>query len=119
MVTPRVGFIVYGVHKDGLQDPMGAPFIDDALVARSSDALKAAGLELVEHDIVVASKQEARECFAKFRRWTTWTPCVRFSGTWVWAAHMAAAIRDSPARERPSSCGRIRDRRGGVRWAGW
>ncbi len=76
MVTPRVGFIVYGVHKDGLQDPMGAPFIDDALVARSSDALKAARLELVEHDIVVASKQEARECFAKFRRWTTWTPCA-------------------------------------------
>ena len=30
---PKVGFIVYGVHKDGLQDPMGQPFIDDALIA--------------------------------------------------------------------------------------
>jgi hypothetical protein len=29
MITPKVGFIVYGVHKDGLVDPMGAPFIDD------------------------------------------------------------------------------------------
>jgi len=24
MIKPKVGFIVYGVHKDGLQDPMGA-----------------------------------------------------------------------------------------------
>ena len=28
MIQPTVGFIVYGVHKDGLKDPMGAPFID-------------------------------------------------------------------------------------------
>ena len=34
MLTAKVGFIVYGVHKDGLEDPMGTPFIDDALVAR-------------------------------------------------------------------------------------
>ena len=42
MITPTAGFIVYGVHKDGLQDPMGTPFIDDALVARSKQALRAA-----------------------------------------------------------------------------
>ncbi len=34
MIRPKVGFIVYGVHKDGLQDPMGTPFIDDKLVYR-------------------------------------------------------------------------------------
>ncbi len=26
MNKPKVGFIVYGVHKDGLLDPMGTPF---------------------------------------------------------------------------------------------
>ena len=29
MIQPTVGFIVYGVHKDGLKDPMGTPFIDE------------------------------------------------------------------------------------------
>ena len=35
MIKPKVGFIVYGVHKDGLLDPMGTPFIDDKLIAYS------------------------------------------------------------------------------------
>ncbi len=35
---------------------MGQPFIDDAIVARSKQALRDAGLELVEHDTVVATK---------------------------------------------------------------
>ncbi len=38
MVKPRIGFIVFGVHKDGLQDPMGAPFIDEAQ-ARAEQAI--------------------------------------------------------------------------------
>ncbi len=41
---------------------MGVPFIDDALVARSSGAAeRRVGLELVEHPVVVASRLEARE----------------------------------------------------------
>ena len=44
MIKPKVGFIVYGVHKDGLQDPMGTPFIDDKLVANAKKALTKAGL---------------------------------------------------------------------------
>ena len=40
MIQPTVGFIAYGVHKDGLKDPMGAPFIDDALIAEAKDALR-------------------------------------------------------------------------------
>ena len=40
MITPKVGFIVYGVHKDGLVDPMGAPFIDDQLIANAKNALR-------------------------------------------------------------------------------
>jgi hypothetical protein len=56
MITPTVGFIVYGVHKEGLKDPMGMPFIDDALVAKSKQALKDAGLNLIEYPIVIASQ---------------------------------------------------------------
>ena len=35
MIQPTIGFVVYGVHKDGLNDPTGAPFIDDAVVQRA------------------------------------------------------------------------------------
>ena len=94
MIKTKVGFIVYGVHKDGLEDPMGTPFIDDALVAKAKIALKESGLELVEHELVVATKQESKECFAKFKKMDDIDAVVLFSGTWVWAAHMIAAIRD-------------------------
>ena len=50
-MKPKIAFIVYGVHKDGLQDPMGTPFIDDNIVNRSKQALCDAGLELVEHEL--------------------------------------------------------------------
>lgn len=94
MIKPKVAFIVYGVHKDGLLDPMGAPFIDDQLIANAKTALKEAGLELVEHDIVLAAKQEARDCFNKFKKMDDLDAAILFSGTWVWAAHLVAAIRD-------------------------
>ncbi len=94
MIKAKVGFIVYGVHKDGLPDPMGAPFIDDKIVAGAKEALKDSGLDLVEHDLVIASKKEARECFDKFKKMNDVDAVVLFSGTWVWAAHLIAAIRD-------------------------
>lgn len=94
MITPVAGFIVYGVHKDGLKDPMGAPFIDDEVVAKSKKALIDAGVTLVEHDIVVASKAEARAALKKMKDDERVDCVVLFSGTWVWAAHMVAAIRD-------------------------
>ena len=67
MIKPKVGFIVYGVHKDGLLDPMGTPFIDDKLIEKAKSALIDAGLELDVHDLIIASKQEAKDCFAKFK----------------------------------------------------
>jgi L-fucose isomerase-like protein len=97
MIQPTVGFIVYGVHKDGLQDPMGVPFIDDAIVAQSKRALRNAGLKLVEHDIVVASKEEARAAMKKMKSDDSVDAVVLFSGTWVWAAHLVGAIRDFAA----------------------
>jgi L-fucose isomerase-like protein len=94
MVTPKIGFIVYGVHKDGLADPMGAPFIDEAVVASAKAALQAAGLELVEHRVVVASKAEARECLGRLAKIDDLDAVVFFSGTWVWAAHLVGSLRE-------------------------
>jgi len=94
MVHPKVGFVVYGVHKDGLLDPMGVPFVDDKLVEGARAALCDAGLDLVEHGLVVASKSEARDCFSKFKKMDDVDAVILFSGTWVWAAHLIAAVRD-------------------------
>jgi len=97
MMKAKVGFIVYGVHKDGLLDPMGTPFIDSRIVAGAKKALKNSGIDLVEYDRVIASKKEASECFDKFKKMNDVDAVILFSGTWVWASHMIAAIRDFAA----------------------
>jgi len=97
LIHPTIGFIVYGVHKDGLKDPMGVPFIDDAIVKRSKEALARAGLKVVEHNIVVATKDEARTAMKKMKDDEQVDMIVLFSGTWVWAAHLVGAIRDYAA----------------------
>ena len=94
MITPNAGFIVYGVHKDGLQDPMGTPFIDESLVAQSKKALRDQGVNLIEHDIVIASKDEAKVALKKMKDNDEVDCVILFSGTWVWSAHLIAAIRD-------------------------
>ena len=94
MIKTKVGFVVYGVHKDGLQDPMGTPFIDGQIVAGAKQALKNNGLELVEYDLVIATKKEAKECFDRFKKMNDIDAIILFSGTWVWASHMIGAIRD-------------------------
>jgi L-arabinose isomerase len=94
MITPKIGFIVYGVHKDGLNDPMGMPFIDDGIIINAKTALQQAGMDLVEHEVIIASKEEARSCFAKFKKMDDVDAVILFSGTWVWAAHLIGAIRD-------------------------
>ena len=94
MTSPKVGFVVFGVHKDGLTDPMGQPFVDDELVGQAKEALRTAGLVLVEHNLVVASKEEARLCFSGLKRMDDVDAVVLFSGTWVWAAHLIGALRD-------------------------
>jgi hypothetical protein len=94
VIQATIGFIAFGVHKDGLKDPMGVPFIDDALIQRAKSALVTAGLKIIEHDTVVASKEEARVAFKKMKSDDSIDAVVLFSGTWVWAAHMVGAIRD-------------------------
>ncbi len=93
-MSAKVGFIVYGVHKDGLKDPMGTPFIDDKLIERAKRTLREEGLELVEHDLVIASRQEAVECLRRFKKIDDLDAIVLFSGTWVWASHLIGAVRD-------------------------
>ena len=94
MNKPKVGFIVFGVHKDGLLDPMGTPFIDDNLIKNARKSLEKAGMDLVEYEIVIASKQEAKHCFGKFKKMDDIDAIILFSGTWVWAAHLIGALRD-------------------------
>jgi L-fucose isomerase-like protein len=94
MIQATVGFIVYGVHKDGLQDPMGTPFVDDALIAEAKAALTKAGLQLVEYLSVIASKKEASEALKKMKQDDRVDAVVLFSGTWVWTAHLVGAVRD-------------------------
>jgi L-fucose isomerase-like protein len=97
VIQATVGFIVYGVHKDGLEDPMGNPFIDEGLLTEAKSALRRAGLQLVEHDTVIASKQEAAEALKKMKNDEQVDAVVLFSGTWVWAAHLVGAVRDFAA----------------------
>jgi len=94
VIEPTVGFIVYGVHKDGLKDPMGQPFIDAAVVERSQNALAQAGVKLVKHDTVVATKAEAVAALRRMKNDPQVDAVILFSGTWVWAAHLVGAIRD-------------------------
>ncbi len=97
MIKTKIGFIVYGVHKDGLADPMGTPFIDETLIGDAKSALRNAGLDLVEHELVIASRQEAKACFAKYKKMDDIDAVVLFSGTWVWASNLIGAIRDFAA----------------------
>jgi len=97
LIQPTIGFMVYGVHKNGLKDPMGVPFVDDSIVKRSKKALAQAGMRMVEHKTVLATKDEARDAFKKMKADDRVDMVVLFSGTWVWAAHLVAAIRDFAA----------------------
>ena len=94
MIEPKVGFIVYGVHKDGLCDPNGQPFIDEEIVKEAKDTLKDRGLKLDCYDIVVASKAEAKKALGKYKHDEDIDAVVLFTGTWVWSAHMLSALRD-------------------------
>jgi hypothetical protein len=94
MIEPTAGFIVYGTHKDGLKDPMGTPFVDDALINRCKEALRGRGVKLIEHDTVVATKPEAREALKKLKDDENVDLVILFSGTWIWAANIIGALRD-------------------------
>ena len=93
MIETNAGFVVYGVHKDGLCDPCGTPFIDQEIINRAKDALRGEDVTLTTEELVVASKQEAKDVIIRMAKDDAVDCLVLFSGTWVWAAHMIAAIR--------------------------
>ena len=97
MIQPTIGFVVYGVHKDGLPDPMGKPFIDESIIASAKQHLIAAGIQLVEHPVVVATKEEAKTALRAMKLDEKVDAVVLFSGTWIWAANLMGAIRDYAA----------------------
>ena len=107
MIQVTVGFIVYGAHKDGLKDPMGTPFVDDALIEKSKKALTRAGIRLEVYPTVIASREEARAAMKQMKDDDQIDAVVLFSGTWVWAAHLVAAIRDFAGQAKVSCSGRI------------
>ena len=94
MVRSKTAVVVYGVHKDGLKDPDGNLFIDYDLIAKSKAALKAQNIDLVEEELIIATKQEAKDILLPLAKDDSIDTLVLFSGTWVWAAHMIAAIRE-------------------------
>ena len=93
MLKTKAGFVVFGVHKDGLCDPDGAPFIDERIIENAKDALLAEGVELIAEELIIATKQEARNVILKMAKDDSVDCLVLFSGTWVWAANLIAAIR--------------------------
>ena len=94
MIKSRTAFVVYGVHKDGLKDPDGNLFIDYKKIEDSKNALKSEGIDLVTPELIVATKQEAKDVILPLAKDDTIDTLVLFSGTWVWAAHMIATIRE-------------------------
>ena len=94
MIQSKAAFVVYGVHKDGLKDPDGNLFIDEKIIADSKQALAAQGVELAVEDLIVATKQEAKDVLIPLAKDDSIDTLVLFSGTWVWAAHMIGAIRE-------------------------
>jgi L-fucose isomerase-like protein len=60
-------------------------------------ALARAGLKLLRHEVVVASKDEAITALKRMKDDPDVDLVVLFSGTWVWAAHLVGAVRDYAA----------------------
>jgi hypothetical protein len=73
MIKPKIGFVVYGTHKDGLQDPQGQPFIDDQVVNRARQGFArlrpGAGGAGPGH----CHQTEAWSALPGSRKWMTWT----------------------------------------------
>ena len=97
----RVGFVVFGTHKDGLLDPMGTPFIDEAIIRDSEKALEARDITLVKWPLILANKAEAKEALAAMKKDDSIDALILFAGTWIWSGLMIAAVRDFATSQKP------------------
>lgn len=93
MLTPKVGFVVYGTHR-GINDPMGQPFIDEKVIKNCTAALKNEGLDLVENDLIVVDREDANKVILPLAKDDSIDALILFSGTWIWAGEMIGAIRE-------------------------
>lgn len=97
MIKTKVAFLVYGVHKDGLTDALGAPFIDEVMIKEAKKALWNKGLELYEYETIIATKKEAVDAFKQIKLDDSIHAVVLFSGTWIWSSNMLSSIQDLAA----------------------
>ncbi len=93
MLTPKVGFVVYGTHR-GVDDPMGQPFIDQKVIDNCKKALKKEGLDLVETSPIVVDRADANKAILPLVKDDSIDAMILFSGTWIWAGEMIGAIRE-------------------------
>jgi L-fucose isomerase-like protein len=101
MLKVKAGFIVYGTHKDELNDPMGVPYIDNRIIESQKEALRVRNIELVEWKIVLATKTEAKEAITSLKKDDSVDALILCSGTWIWAGYMIAAVRDFALSGKP------------------
>jgi L-fucose isomerase-like protein len=101
MLKAKAGFVIYGTHKDGLNDPMGVPFIDSKIIEKQKEVLRLRNIELVEWETVLATKAEAREAMASMKKDDGIDALILCSGTWVWAGYIIAAVRDFAMSGKP------------------
>ena len=47
MIKPKIGFIIFGQHKDGTHDHMGTPHMDFQLYDKCKDAVRRHEIELI------------------------------------------------------------------------
>ena len=96
----KVGFVVYGTHRD-INDPCDVPFVDKAVIEKAKNALTQRNMELVVTEPIIITKEEAKSCIGKIKHDDSIDALVLFSGTWIWAAHLIAAVRDFAATGKP------------------
>lgn len=68
MIKTKVGFVIYGVHKDGITDNMGTPHMNYKLFEKCKDAIRKHNIELVEEEVIVATKAETIAAMSKLKR---------------------------------------------------
>lgn len=94
MIKPRIGFLIFGQHKDGTHTHVGGPHMDYLLFDKCKDAVRSYGIELVCEEVVIRDKDEAKAALRKFRIDDDLDGVILFSGTWVWSSNLIAAVRE-------------------------
>lgn len=101
MIKTKVGFVIYGVHKDGITDNMGTPHMNYKLFEKCKDAIRKHNIELVEEEVIVATKAEAIAAMSKLKKDDEIDAVILFSGTWVWSGYLVGAVQDFARTGKP------------------